>query len=97
MKSINHRFFPHACKLIHDELQLKGWESPSVMFLYSLGIAVGDYQVKMVGLVSLKQVCKMGPRDNQIYAKLSNMTKYRPIVITVNVNLLFHSSFLSPF
>ena len=43
-----------------------------MMFLYSLGIAVGDYQVKMVGLASLRQVCKMGPIDNQIYAKLSN-------------------------
>ena len=33
-----------GAKLIHDELQLKGWKSPAVMFLYKLGIAVTRFQ-----------------------------------------------------
>ena len=37
-------FFPRAVKLIHDECKLKGWELPSVMFLYRLGMAVHSIQ-----------------------------------------------------
>jgi len=40
-------FFPEAVRLIHDELQLKGWESPAVMFLYRMGIAAESYHIRM--------------------------------------------------
>lgn len=40
-------FFSDAARLIHDELQLKGWESPAVMFLYRMGIAAEGYNMKM--------------------------------------------------
>jgi len=33
------KYFTVSTKLIHDELQLKGWESPSVMVLYTLALA----------------------------------------------------------
>lgn len=39
-------FFPEAVRLIHDELQLKGWESPAVMFLYRMGIAAENYRTQ---------------------------------------------------
>jgi len=39
-------FFPTAVRLIHDELQLKGWESPAVMFLYRLGMAAEGYHME---------------------------------------------------
>ncbi|XP_063692614.1 uncharacterized protein LOC134824617 isoform X1 [Bolinopsis microptera] len=40
-------FFPEAVRLIHDQLQLKGWESPAVMFLYRMGIAAENYHTKI--------------------------------------------------
>jgi len=38
------RYFPVAVKLIHDELELKGWESPAVMFLYRMAMAMEAVQ-----------------------------------------------------
>lgn len=37
-------YIPSAVRLIHDELQLKGWESPAAMFLYRIGIAAEEYR-----------------------------------------------------
>lgn len=36
--------FPAAVQLIHDELKLPGWKSPSVMFLYRIGISLHDHE-----------------------------------------------------
>ena len=36
--------FPAVVQLIHDELQLPGWQSPAVMFLYRIGISLHDHE-----------------------------------------------------
>jgi len=57
------RFFPVAVKLIHDELQLKGWESPAVMFLYRMGMAADNFHhQKRVKRSLLTEAVEVDPR-----------------------------------
>ena len=42
-------YFPQVVRHIHDDLQLKGWQSPAVMFLYQLGMAAQNYRLKTQG------------------------------------------------
>ena len=39
----NFSSFPAAVQLIHDELKLPGWKSPSIMFLYRIGMSLDDH------------------------------------------------------
>jgi len=39
LKEREFRYFTQSVKVIHDELELKGWESPVVMLLYNLALS----------------------------------------------------------
>ena len=41
----NFSSFPAAVQLIHDELKLPGWKSPSIMFLYRIGMSLDDHHM----------------------------------------------------
>merc|ERR1740136_168260 len=43
MTNPNFSYFPAVVQLIHDELKLPGWKSPSVMFLYRIGMSLDDH------------------------------------------------------
>ena len=49
-----------AIRLIHDELNLKGWESPAVMFLYRLGKSLRKFQ-------KLDRITKHKKVDSRVY------------------------------
>ena len=46
-------FFHDAAKLVHDQLQWKGRESPAVMFLYRVGIAATTYHAEKTAALTL--------------------------------------------